>query len=154
MFDGVAVIARNACSYDGKVQVELPEHIEALVAVKPEARKHRSVNSLTRAVPVSRDLLVQAAERGDNIGSLSAAFLRLLDRYGAAALELAVQEALDAGVPHPNAVRQALERRRTARGTPPVALVQPKHARRQDTPVRPHRLNSYDQLSKGANDDE
>jgi transposase len=155
VFDGVAVIASHARSYDRKVQVELPEHIEALVAVKREARQHRGVNSLTRAVPVCRDLLVQAAERGDNIGSLSAALLRLLDRYGAADLELAVKEALAAGVPHPNAVRLALERRRTARGSPPpVALVLPEHVRRMDTPVRPHRLDSYDQLSKGANDDE
>ncbi|MDQ1815090.1 IS21 family transposase [Massilia sp. CCM 9210] len=84
VFDGVAVIASHARSYDGKVQVELPEHIEALVAVKREARQHRGVNSLTRAVPACRDLLVQAAERGTNIGSLSAALLRLLDRYGAA----------------------------------------------------------------------
>ena len=51
--------------------------------------------------------------------------------------------------------RLALERRRTARGSPPpVALVLPEHVRRMDTPVRPHRLDSYDQLSKGANDDE
>lgn len=155
VFDGVAVIASHARSYDRKVQVELPEHIEALVAVKHEARQHRGVNSLTRAVPVCRDLLAQAAERGDNIGSLSAALLRLLDRYGAADLELAVKEALAAGVPHPNAVRLALERRRTARGSPPpVALVLPEHVRRKDTPVRPHRLDSYDQLIKGANDDE
>ena len=45
--------------------------------------------------------------------------------------------------------------RRTARGSPPpVALVLPEHVRRKDTPVRPHRLDSYDQLGKGANDDE
>ena len=69
-----------------KQQVEVPDHIEALVASKREARQHRGVNRLTRAVPACRDLLVQAAERGDNIGSLSAALLRLLDRYGAADL--------------------------------------------------------------------
>jgi hypothetical protein len=32
VFDCVAVIASHARSYDRKVQVELPEHIEALVA--------------------------------------------------------------------------------------------------------------------------
>lgn len=155
VFDGAAVIATHTRSYDRKGQVEQPEHIDALVAHKRQARQHRSVNRLTRAVPACQELLVQAAERGDNIGSLSAALLRLLDRYGAADLELAVQEALAAGVPHPNAVRLALERRRTARGSPPpVALVLPEHVRRKDTPVRPHRLDSYDQLSKGANDDE
>jgi hypothetical protein len=29
-----------------------------------------------------------------------------------------------------------------------------EHVRRKDTPVRPHRLDSYDQLGKGAHDDE
>ncbi|MBF8179144.1 IS21 family transposase [Herminiimonas contaminans] len=155
VFDGAALIASHARSYDGKVQIEQPEHIDALVAHKRQARAHRGVNSLTRAVPACQELLVQAAERGDNIGSLSAAMLRLLDRYGAADLELAVREALGAGVPHPNAVRLALERRRTARGNPPpVALVLPEHVRRKDTPVQPHRLDSYDQLGKGADDDD
>ncbi len=155
VFDGVAQIASHARSYDRKAQIEQTAHIEALVAQKRQARQHRGVNSLTRAVPVCQELLAQAAARGDNIGSLSAALLRLLDRYGAADLELAVKEALAAGVPHPNAVRLALERRRSARGSPPpVVLVLPEHVRRKDTPVRPHRLDSYDQLSKGEYDDE
>jgi len=155
VFDGAAVIASHTRSHDAKVQIEQHEHIDALVAHKRQARQHRGVNSLTRAVPACAELLVQAAERGANIGSLSASLLRLLDRYGAAELELAVREALTAGVPHPNAVRLALERRRGARGhPPPVALVLPEHVRRKDTPVRPHRLDSYDQLNQGAYDDE
>ena len=35
---------------------------------------------------------------------------RLLDRYGAAELEAAIAEALSRGVPHPNAVRLAMEK--------------------------------------------
>ena len=56
-----------------------------------------------------------AAARGDNLGSITATLLRLLDRYGAAELETAIGEALARGVPHPNAVRLALEQRREQR---------------------------------------
>jgi hypothetical protein len=69
----------------------------------------------------------------------------LLDRYGAGALQAAITEALARGVPHPNAVRLALERRRAASGEPPpVALVLPEHVARRDAPVRTHELRSYD----------
>ena len=52
-----------------------------------------------------------------------------------------------AGVPHPNAVRLALERQREQQaGEPPVAIVMPAHVRDRDAPVRPHALETYDQL--------
>ena len=48
-------------------------------------------------------------------------------------------------MPHPNAVRLALERAREAAGQPPpVALVLPEHVARRDAPVRAHDLGSYD----------
>jgi hypothetical protein len=51
-------------------------------------------------------------------------------------------------VPHPNAVRLALERRREARQLPPpLAVCLPSHVRQKDTPVQPHRLDTYDQLA-------
>jgi hypothetical protein len=69
----------------------------------------------------------------------------LLDRYGAAALQRAILDALQRDVPHPNAVRLALEREREDSGQPPpVALVLPEHVARRDAPVRPHALGSYD----------
>ena len=58
---------------------------------------------------------------------------------------LQTQEALAAGVPHPNAVRHALQRAAQAAGEPPpVALILPEHVARRDAPVRPHDLGSYD----------
>jgi hypothetical protein len=90
-------------------------------------------------------LLERAAARGENLGSITAALARLLERYGAGALQLAVLDALACGVPHPNAVRLALERAREAAGQPPpVALVLPERVARRDAPVRPHALASYD----------
>jgi hypothetical protein len=57
--------------------------------------------------------------------------------------------ALARGVPHPNAVRQALEVRREARDqAPPVAPCLPAHVVARDAQVLPHRLETYDQLSR------
>ena len=155
VFDSGTVIASHVRSYDRGAVIEQTKHIDTLVAHKRQARQHRGINSLTRAVPVCQDLLEQAARRGDNIGSLCTTLLDLLEHYGAAELEVAVKEALAAGVPHPNPVRLALERRRAARGSPPpIALALPEHVRQRDRPVRQHRLDSYDQLNTAKDDDE
>jgi hypothetical protein len=128
--------------------LEKPEHIKTLVERKRQARHHRGQDHLARAAPASRDLLIGAAERGGNLGTITAALLRLLDRYGAAELQAAILEALAAGVPHPNAVRLALERRREARHeSPPVACCLPQHVKQKDSPVQAHRLDTYDQLT-------
>jgi len=50
-------------------------------------------------------------------------------------------------VPHPNAVRLALERQREQRGkTPPVDIDLPVNVRARDAPVQLHALETYDQL--------
>jgi hypothetical protein len=43
-------------------------------------------------------LLVQAAKRSNNLGTITAALLRLLERYGAAELQAAILDALDRDV--------------------------------------------------------
>jgi hypothetical protein len=64
--------------------------------------------------------------------------LRLLDRYGAAELQAAIGEALARGVPHPNAVRLALEHRREQRqAPPPVAVDLPANIKARDANVTP-----------------
>jgi hypothetical protein len=124
-----------------------------LSARKREARRHRGQDRLAQAVPSSRDLLLQAATRGDNLGSITAALLRLLERYGAAELEAAIGEALAREVPHPNAVRLALERRREQREQPPpLAVALPADPRVRDLVVQPHRLGDYDQLQTPEED--
>ena len=101
------------------------------------------------------ELLEQAAKRSSNLGTITSGLLRLLERFGADELQAAILEALERGVPHPNAVRLALERRREQRGqAPPVAMLLPEHVVARDAPVRTHSLASYDQLSKEHDDDE
>ncbi|CAN7807632.1 IS21 family transposase [Paraburkholderia hospita] len=148
VLDGAEIIARHDRSFDRGAQIEERVHIETLVGVKREARHHRGMDRLAKAAPASQDLLRRAAERNANLGTITAALLRLLDRYGAAQLQAAIGDALESGVPHPNAVRLALERRREARQLPPpLAVCLPSHVRQKDTPVQPHRLDTYDQLA-------
>ncbi len=147
ILDGEKVLACHPRSYDKGQQVENPEHIAELVAIKHQARRHRGQDRLVQAAPNSRALLTQAAERGDNLGSITATLLRLLDRYGALELEAAIAEALARGVPHPNAVRLSLQRRREQREQdPPLAVTLPENERVRNLVVRPHDLNDYDQL--------
>ncbi len=153
VLDGAQLLASHPRSYDRGEQFEASSHIEKLVERKREARRHRATDRLAKAAAASQILLTRAAERGDHLGTITASLLRLLDRYGAAELQAAIQDALDRDVPHPNAVRLALERRREELHLPPpVALSLPKHVQQRDNPIKPHRLEGYDQLRE--NDDE
>jgi hypothetical protein len=149
--DGAHVLASHRRSYDKGAQIEQNAHVEALVAHKRAARQHRATDRLAQVAPASQDLLLRAAERGANLGALTTGLVRLLDRYGAAELQVAIREALDRGVPHPNAVRLALERRREQRSeAPPVAVELSADVQARDAPVQPHALEPYDQLKDAA----
>jgi transposase len=151
--DGGTVLARHKRSYDKGAQIEEPAHVQALVEEKRAAHQHRGNDRLAWAAPASQALLERAAERGANLGAITAGLLRLLDRYDAAALQAAILEALERDVPHPNAVRFALERQREQQGdAPPIAIVLPAHVRDRDAPVRPHALETYDQLKDPSDD--
>ena len=147
ILDGAQELVSHTRSWDRGQQIELAVHIEALVEHKRAARAHRACDRLAQAAPASAVFLQRAAERGESLRATTSALTLtdLLDRYGARALEAAIAEALQRGVPHPNAVHLALERAREAAGTPPpVALVLPEHVARRDAPVRAHDLASYD----------
>jgi len=147
ILDGGEEIASHPRSYDKGQQIENPDHIEALIETKRAAREHRGQDRLAHAAPASKQLLLQAAERGANLGSITAALLRLLDSYGAVELEAAIEESLAREVAHPNGVKQALERRREARDLPPpVSITFPNHPEVQKMAIRSHELASYDQI--------
>ena len=145
--DGTNLLACHPRSYDKGAQIEVPGHVQALVDEKRAARQHRATDRLAHAVPASRTLLERAAERGANLGAITVALMRLLDQVSAAELQAAILEALARDVPHPNAVRLALERRREQRGeAPPIAVELPEHVQARDAPVQPHALETYDRL--------
>lgn len=145
--DGIQCLAQHPRCYDKGRQIEQEEHIRALVAAKRQARDHRGQHRLTHAVPVSATLLLQAAQRGYHLGTVTSQLLQLLERYGANELTLAIEEALVRGVPHPNAVRLNLEKAREQRQQlPPVHLDLPQDRRVRELVVQPHALQDYDQL--------
>jgi transposase len=151
--DGAEVLAVHRRSYDKDAQIEAAAHVQALAEQKHAARQHRATDRLAHAVPASQTLLARAAERGANLGAITSALIRLLDRNSAADLQAAILEALERNVPHPNAVRLALEHRREQRGqAPQVDLALPEHVQRRDAPVRPHALETYDQLKERSDD--
>jgi|GEM_PF-2347171 len=141
-----ALVAR---SWERGEQIECEAHVAALVAAKREAREHRGQDRLAHAAPSSVALLEQAASRGTPIKGLVRDLERLLEEYGAKELETGCAEALEREVPHANAVRQALERRREARGlSPPIAVRLPPNARVRGLVVRP--VRGVDRGSAGA----
>lgn len=146
--DGPAVLASHVRSYDRGAQIEDPAHVQVLLDHKRAGRCHRVTDALIRAVPSIRELFVRAATRGYNLGSITAALQRLRQQCTIIELREAVDEVLARDVPHPNAVRLALERQREQRGRPPANVVTlPEHVQRRDVIVTPHALDSYDQLT-------
>ncbi len=120
ILDGANLLATHERSYDRGAQIEIAAHIEGLVERKREARHHRGLDHLSRAAPASQALMLRAAERGGNLGNITSHVLSLLDRYGAAELQPAIEEeTLASGAaPHQNPVRLALKRRRKASQAP------------------------------------
>ena len=145
VLDGTTELARHRRSWDSRLQIENDAHVLRLVEAKRAGRAHRACDRLAQAAPASAALLQRAGAQGENLGSITAALMRLLQRWGAAALQAAITEALARDVAHPNAVRLALERARLTSGEPPpVALVLPEHVAKRDAPVRTHELHTYD----------
>ena len=137
IFDGIAELANHCRSNDRHQVIEEPAHLQALVEHKRRARAHRGCDALAQVAPASTVLLQMAALRGHNLGSITAALPRLLDQYGVPALQAPLLEAIARDVPHPNAVRLALERERERAGRPPaLALALPEHVARRHGPRR------------------
>ena len=153
ILDGTEVVASHPRSFGRGEVIEDPSHIQALLDAKRHARQHRATDRLGHAAPSSAPLLVALAERGANLGSATAALLRLLDTFGPAELETAIVEALAHDTPHPPAVRLILDRRRRERGQPPPLVVQlPDDPRVRDLSVRPHKLDDYDPSQEDTDD--
>ncbi|MFW8609877.1 hypothetical protein [Rhizobium beringeri] len=155
ILDGAQVVACHVRSYDKGAQVEDAAHIQALVNEKRTARRHSATDRLAVAVPASTTLLQRAAQNGHSLHSAVIGLNRLLQHYGANELQAGILEVLElkGPSPHPNAVQLILERRREQRRQPPLLHVAlPQHVQDKDSPVRPARLDLYDQLKETSDD--
>jgi transposase len=146
--DGTAVVAQHARSWSRADQVEDPAHIQKLVQHKARARKARGLDRLTRAAPSVERLLARAAERGANLGNMTARLLAVLDAVPAAELEAAVAEAVAHDAHHVGAVRQILDLRRAQRGQPPAVVARFSTPRAAQVVVQPHNLADYDRVNQ------
>ena len=155
ILDGTDVIATHPRSFDKGACIEVPEHIAELARKKRHARRLRGQDRLVKAAPNSERLLDEAAKRGGHLGSIVGALLRLLDEYGATELKAGIDEALERGVPHSNAVRLSLTRRREQQNKPPPIPVElPDDPKVRGIAVRDHDLTEYDGLAGEAEEEE
>ncbi|MGQ7848722.1 IS21 family transposase [Granulosicoccus sp. 3-233] len=145
---GDTELARHERCWSRGEQIENAEHVAALVAEKRAATEHRGMNRLHHAAPSASTLLEQAGLRGTSLRTLVRELMRLLDEYGATEVETGCREAIERGVPHSNAVRQCLERRREARGlAPPMTIALPENSPARDIVVRTGSLADYDHIN-------
>jgi transposase len=151
ILDGADVVTTHVRSLDRDQQIEDPAHVQDLVEYKRQARHHRGIDRLFSAVPSTQDLFRELEARRANFGAATSALTRLLDLYGAAALDDAVREAITRGAPHVGAVRQLLDQRRSDQGRPPaLGAAISCDPRVRELVVTPHALTDYDCIDGGS----
>jgi transposase len=151
ILDGPVEIARHMRSYDRHQLVLDPAHQAAVCQIKQKAFHSTPAGHLEQAVPESRTLLDRAFAQGESAGTQTSQLLKLLNQYGAAALRRAVQEALERNTPRASSVAFLL--RRQPRSTP-LALDLSRHAHVPTIHIRPHDLETYDELARPRNNNE
>jgi transposase len=150
ILDGARQIARHRRSYNRQEEVLDPAHQQALLRTKRKARESTRAGRLEMAVPESAVLLELAFADGESAGHQIAHLLQLLDRYGARAMRGAVREALERSTPRAASVEFLL--RQSNRATP-LPLDLRRHPQAESVEVRPHDLETYDELAQRRDDE-
>ena len=155
VFDGDELVAEHTRSWDKRQVIEEQAHIDALAAQKRRASELRGRDRL-RALCANADaLLDDLARRGEPLRQRTATLNRLLERYGAAALDAAIAEALAKGAPAVGSIAYLLDKESRRSGRPvPLAVPLPAHLRDKDVIVVPHDMSDYDLLGLASDDDE
>src|ERR1039457_4666290 len=147
ILDGAAEIAHHHRSYDRHQLVLEPAHQQALLSAKRKAFGATPGGRLAQAVPESETLLDMAFAQGESAGSQTAQLLKLLDLYGPAACRRAIREARERNPPRASSVAFLLRRQQRAMPSPPLAVDLSRHPEAQSIEVRPHDLETYDELA-------
>ena len=145
ILDGTVEVARHLRSWDRRQLVLDPAHQQAVLKLKRKAYDSTPCGRLEQAVPECRTLIDQAFAQGESAGTQTAQLLRLLDEHGAAALRRAILEALDRNTPRASSVAFLLRAQpRTVRAMVDLS----HHPLAQSVDVRPHDLETYDELAR------
>ena len=135
--------------------MEDPAHLEGLLAATRQANASSTRDRLRLAVPITAPLFARLAERGDALRPHLLRLLALLDDYGPQELAAAVALALERDALGAGSIAHILETRRRQRGHPPaVPMILPDRPGVRDLTITPHRLESYDALSRPDPDDD
>jgi len=155
-FDGDELVAEHARCWDKRQVIEEQAHIDALAAQKRRASELRGRDRLRALCAHADALLDDLSRRGEPLRQRSATLNRLLERYGADALDEAIAEAIDKGVPSVGSIAYLLDRESRRAGRPvPLETTLPAHVRQKDVVVVPHDMSEYDLLGlEPADEDE
>jgi transposase len=151
---GAEEIARHVRSYDTGQVIEQEAHIAGLVAATRQDNPSSARDRLRLAIPAVATLLERLAARGESLRVHTARLLALLDDYGPQELAAAVTRALVRDALGAGAIAHLLETRRRQRGLkPPIPITLPDHPGVRALDVTPHRLETYDELTRSDSDD-
>ena len=151
---GTEEIARHVRSYDTGQVIEEEAHLAGLVAATRQDNPSTARDRLRVAVPVAATLLERLAARGESIRYQIPRLLALLDDYGPHELAVAIDRALERDALGAGAIAHLLETRRRQRGLkPPIPMALPDRPGVRDLDVTPHRLETYDDLTRSNSDD-
>ena len=147
VLDGTTAVATHRRAWDHGQRVEDPAHLAALTQDKRRAHDLRGRDRLRQSCPQAAAFLEALALRGEPLAPQTTALLRLLDQYGASALEAALATALARGAVNAASIAHLLDQRaRARRQPPPLTVVLPADPRVRDLRITPHALSAYDAL--------
>jgi transposase len=142
-------LACHVRSYDTGQTIEHAAHLEGLLTATHQANTSSTRDRLRLAVPITAILFARLAERGDALRPHLIRLLALLEDYGPQELTAAVEIALARDALGTGSISHILEaRRRHRRAPPPVPMILPDRPGVRDLEITPHRLETYDDLSR------
>jgi transposase len=151
---GSEEIAYHPRSYDTGQVVEDEAHVRGLIEATRQVNPSSARDRLRLAVPIVATLLERLATRGESLRVPVARLLGLLDDYGPQELTAAIERALERDALGAGAIAHILETRRRQRGLkPPMPMALPDHPGVRELDVTPHRLETYDALTRPDPDD-
>lgn len=151
---GTEELARHVRSYDTGQIIEQEAHLAGLVAATRQDNPSSARDRLRLAIPAVATLLERLAARGESLRYHLARLLALLDDYGPQELGAAVDRALERDALGAGAIAHILETRRRQRGLkPPIPIALPDRPGVRDLDITPHRLETYDELTRSDSDD-